>query len=337
MSSSKMRLSASDLPFSFTRDPLPNSDQTPCQISGCDSKFFYSVVDDHPFADLHLNWSLTLPSRISILIFFPPRPDGVNTSDYYTMNYSEENQGKLQANRLRYLDDRSQKVDLCSAVNDLLCFCSYDDIEIHNLSTRRHISLPTTCPDLRRDSRSRMNACGLLGFDPISRRYKVLKSVQLTDHEDRHVSTKHWVFTLGLDQSLRKVHSSPSFHPYNCFKTHSYFCTSVRIGVIYSLNSSRFDIVAFDVRTENFKAIPPPPFRNAVSPGLIEVDSRLAILQPRHPENRSMGRLELVFQYGVWRNLWYGKNNTLFALRDNTSIMKICSSPQIVLRGRLVY
>nr|GMC49276.1 putative F-box protein At3g52320 [Ipomoea batatas] len=189
------------------------------------------------------------------------------------MNYSEENQGKLQVNRLRYLDDRSQKVDLCSAVNDLLCFCSYsgcgDDIEIHNLSTRRHITLPTTCPDLRRDSRSRMNACGLLGFDPNSRRYKVLKSVQLTDHDDRHVSTKHWIFTLGVDQSWREVHSSPSFHPYNCFKTHSYFCTSVRIGVIYSLNSSRFAIVAFDVRTENFKAIPPPPFRNAVSPGLI--------------------------------------------------------------------
>nr|GMC90513.1 protein IQ-DOMAIN 1-like [Ipomoea batatas] len=154
------------------------------------------------------------------------------------MNYSEENQGELQANRLRYLDgdndDRSQKLYLRSAVNGLLCFCRYsgqcgDDIEIHNLSTRRHISLPTTCPDLRRDSRTRMNVCGLLGFDSISRRYKVLMSVNIT-----------------------------------------------ATGIF---------------RTENFKAIPRPPNQYAVSPGLIEVDGRLAILQPRHPGNPSLARL----------------------------------------------
>ncbi|XP_031128234.1 putative F-box protein At5g62660 [Ipomoea triloba] len=242
------------------------------------------------------------------------------------MNYSEENQGELQANRLRYLDgdhdDRSQKVYLRSAVNGLLCFCRYsgygDDIEIHNLSTRRNISLPTTYPDLRRDSRSRMNACGLLGFDSISRRYKVLKSVQLTDQDDRHIWVKHWIFTLGVDKSWREIHFSPSFHPYNCFKTHFYFRTSVHIdGVIYSLNSLNsdrfddysFDIVAFDVRIENFKAIPHPPNQNAVSPGLIEVDGRLAILQPRHPGNPSLARLGISIwtleESMVWTKQYY--------------------------------
>nr|GMC84430.1 F-box/kelch-repeat protein At3g06240-like [Ipomoea batatas] len=84
-----------------------------------------------------------------------------------------------------------------------------------------------------------------------------------------------------VSKSWREIHSSPSFHPYNYFESHFYFCTSVHIdGIIYSLNSlsRRFDIVRrLGLRmTENFKAMPPPP----VSPRLIEMDGRLAVLYP---------------------------------------------------------
>ncbi|XP_019151938.1 PREDICTED: putative F-box protein At5g62660 [Ipomoea nil] len=254
------------------------------------SKFFFSLLVDHPFADLHRNWSLTLPSRMSILIFFPPTRDR-NTSRYFTTNYSEENQGKLQVNHLQYIDDDGDifgKVYLRSALNGLLCFCGSsrlgDDIAIHNLSTRRHISLPPTYPRLPRDSRMRMNVCGLLGFDPVSRRYKVLKSVQFSKNifRDGHVSVKHWVFTLGVDKSWREVHPSPLFNPYNCFNNDFYFHTSVHIdGIIYSLNSlnySNYHIVAFDVRTENFLAMPLLPPNIILVVGLVEVDGRLALV-----------------------------------------------------------
>ncbi|XP_019156102.1 PREDICTED: putative F-box protein At4g09190 [Ipomoea nil] len=306
-SSSKMRLSASTLHFLPQEILVEILSKLPAKSLvrfKCVSKFYCSLIVDHTFADLHRNWSLTLPSRMSILIFYPPLSD-LNTCRYYTINYSEENQGKLQANHLRYIDnddDLSGKVYLRSAVNGLLCFCGYprsgDDIEIHNLSTRRHISLPTTFPRL-----SGINACGLLGFDSISRRYKVLKSVQFIDRIGKHVSVKHWIFTLGLDKSWREIHSSPSFHPHNCSTTHFYYRSSVHIdGVIYSLNSlGSFDIVAFDVRTENFKAIPSPPPPNVVSPGLSEVDGRLAILDSRMEAERCGISIWTLEESMVWK------------------------------------
>ncbi|XP_031092217.1 putative F-box protein At5g38810 [Ipomoea triloba] len=85
----------------------------------CVSKFFYSLFVDHPcFADLHRNWSLTLPSsRMRILIFFPI------IHWYYTLDYSVENQqlGELQANRLRYIDE-GPNFSPTSSVDGLICF-----------------------------------------------------------------------------------------------------------------------------------------------------------------------------------------------------------------------
>ncbi|XP_031092218.1 F-box/kelch-repeat protein At4g19930-like [Ipomoea triloba] len=260
----------------------------------CVSKFFCSLVVDHPFADLHRNWSLTLPSRMSILIVYPILRRGTCSNWYYKINYSEENQGKLQANRLHYFDDDDcfREVYMSSSLNGLICFCrnSNDDIAIHNLSTRQHILLPASCRRVRRRrSRSRMmNAIGLLGFDSVSRRYKVLKSVQFCTHpgpgQGWHVSVKHWVFTLGVDESWREIHSSPYFHPYSCLNS---YCASVYInGVIYSLNylnnslNKEGDrIVAFDFKVENFRAIPPPPSPlTTMRAGLVEVDGQLALV-----------------------------------------------------------
>ncbi|XP_019158828.1 PREDICTED: putative F-box protein At1g32420 [Ipomoea nil] len=259
----------------------------------CVSKFFSSLLVDHPFTDLHRNWSLTLPSRMSILILYPVlwrEPNFPNFNWHYTINYSEENQGNLhlQANRLQYFDDNPnlfRKLYLSSSLNGLICFCRFsdrsDEIAIHNLSTRQHIPLPSNC---HYDGSCKMNAFGLLGFDSGSRRYKVLKSVEFTTGDS--VSVKHWVFTLGVDKSWREIHSSPYYHPYNCFNNH-FYSTSVHIdGVIYSLNSLNKDgdIVAFDFRTENFRAIPPPPSTTMwVGPtkatsGLVKVDGRLAFV-----------------------------------------------------------
>nr|GMD33332.1 putative F-box protein At3g52320 [Ipomoea batatas] len=267
----------------------------------CVSEFFCSLIVDHSFADLHRNWSLTLPSsRMSILISLPICVEDARLRWHYTINYSEENQGILHANRLRYIDDDGnlfRKVYISSSVDGLICFCTYsrlgDAIAIHNLSTRKHISLPSSIPSVGRDSGSRMTAFGLLGFDSVSRRYKVLKSVHYTNRSyNRHVLVKHWVFTLGVDKSWREIHSSPAFHPYTCFNNHFYFRTSVHIdGIIYSLNSlNKGEIVTFDVRVENFSVTPPPP--PATIPGLVEgpagvdsgrsglveVDGRLAIV-----------------------------------------------------------
>ncbi|XP_019158827.1 PREDICTED: putative F-box protein At3g52320 [Ipomoea nil] len=261
----------------------------------CVSKFFYSLVIDHSFADLHRNWSLTHPSRMRILILYPVLwrdRNFTNFNWYYTINYSEENQGNLQANRLQYFDHNPnlfRKVYLSSSLNGLICFCRFsdrrDDIAIHNLSTRQRIPLPSNC---HYDGSFKMNAFGLLGFDSGSRRYKVLKSVEFTTRRPggSEVSVKHWVFTVGVDKSWRKIHSSPYYHPYNGFNTH-FYSTSIHIdGVIYSLNSLNKDgdIIAFDVRTENFRAIPPPPSTTmwvgptkAIS-GLVEVEGRLAFV-----------------------------------------------------------
>nr|GME10818.1 putative F-box protein At3g52320 [Ipomoea batatas] len=286
MSSSKMKLSESALAFLPKEILVQILSKLPAKSLvrfKCVSKFFCSLIVDHSFADLHRNWSLTLPSRMSVLISLPfdledarfhcsEENQGTLARFHYTINYSEENQGTLDANRLLYMDrDRN-----------------------------------------------------LLGFDSVSRRYKVLKSVQFNDHDRsyrRHVSIKHWVFTLGVDESWREIHSAPSYHPYTCFNNQFYFHTSVHIdGVIYFLNSlNKGEIVAFDVRAENFRAIlPPPPSTipglvegppgvGSGRSGLVEVDGRLAIVDLFISDNR-----DNLWRYGmaiwileesmVWKN-----------------------------------
>ncbi|XP_019159372.1 PREDICTED: putative F-box protein At3g52320 [Ipomoea nil] len=272
----------------------------------CVSKFVCSLIVDHSFADLHRNWSLTLPSRIRILISLPTamgHPCG-GYHLYFTINYSEENQGMFYPNRLRYMNEDPKlykKFYISSSVNGLICFCPYsllkDSIVIHNLSTRQYISLPRSCRRVSRSESIRMQAFGLLGFDSISKRYKVLKSVLYYTKRPSRLRrwVKHYVFTLGVDESWRswrEIHSSSTYYPYTFYNNHFYSHTNVHIdGVIYFLNSyNKGEIVAFDVRSENFQAIPPPPPStipglvgegeqgHSGRSGLVEVDGRLAIV-----------------------------------------------------------
>nr|GMD33331.1 putative F-box protein At3g52320 [Ipomoea batatas] len=118
MSSSKMKFSESALAFLPKEILVQILSKLPAKSLvrfKCVSKFFCSLIVDHSFADLHRNWSLTLPSRMSILISLPfdledarfhcsEENQGTLARFHYTINYSEENQGTLDANRLLYMD-----------------------------------------------------------------------------------------------------------------------------------------------------------------------------------------------------------------------------------------
>lgn len=218
--------------------------------------------------------------------------DGVLGSyEYFTINLKKEKKKKrtLRANRVLYLDEEHRNhARLRGSANGLLClFKTHRDIAACNLSTRTHISLPRICVQPPHFLRT---ACTLLGYDPISKQYKALKSGECVD-ELRNVTWKHWVFSLGVDTSWREINCPGFYFPTDSYRQ-SYSHTSVYInGVIYSRNWLNrdgsvpgFDIAAFDVGAETFRMIPFPDeilLNQWFSPGsaLVDVDGRLAIIR----------------------------------------------------------
>ncbi|XP_060182058.1 putative F-box protein At4g38870 [Lycium barbarum] len=107
-----------------------------------------------------------------------------------------------------------------------------------------------------------------LGFEPEEKKYKVLLSTEHVREEHK----KHWIFTLGIDESWRATQSiAPST---------SYFNHSVCIsGVIYQLINHRPAIAAFDVKSEKFTIIAlwNTASRWVYDNELIEVKGKLAV------------------------------------------------------------
>nr|GME07803.1 putative F-box protein At3g52320 [Ipomoea batatas] len=229
----------------------------------CISKFFCALIDGHGFGVVHRSLSLTLPSRAGILIAITPRKlfSARCSPAYYTLNFGEENPrrpGMLQANRLAYLDNAEPfgKGSLRSSSDGLICvYRPNEGVFVCNVSTGQLISLPT----VQSHSPYLFSSCALLGFDSLSKRYKVL----MIDSFEY----KHCVFTVGVDRSWREINYSLShpFYPFDAYACPSYSDTSVHIdGVIYSFNwltkddPPNFHIVAFDVGSERYSLIPFP-------------------------------------------------------------------------------
>ncbi|XP_019158823.1 PREDICTED: putative F-box protein At4g38870 [Ipomoea nil] len=216
----------------------------------CVSKFFCALIAaDHGFGVLHRSVSLTLPSRAGILIVIIPRTRDHTRCPpvFYTINtFSEENRrpGKpqLQANRVGYfhvgyLDGERYGIDhLRSSSDGLVCLHRNNrHVVVCNVSTRQRISLPRIPSKI---------TYATLGFDPESKRYKVLVSAPIVDRGlpllGRRGKYKHWVLTVGVDISWREINNNNNcshffynyIDGYNC---PNYSDTSVYIdGVIYS-------------------------------------------------------------------------------------------------------
>nr|GMD27312.1 putative F-box protein At3g52320 [Ipomoea batatas] len=161
------------------------------------------------------------------------------------------------------------------STNGLICLANNDgDVTICNLSIRQHVSLPRTHPV--RPSTSQNFASAVLGFDSISKKYKVFMSELRCIHG--RGNKKHWVLTLGEDKSWREIISSAAVP--------NYPETTLHIdGVIYLINwTIKREIIAFNVGSEEFRTLPFPcelRHRILISPW-IAVAGRLAAVTVNH-------------------------------------------------------
>nr|GMD39442.1 F-box only protein 8-like [Ipomoea batatas] len=168
----------------------------------CTSKFFHSFIPQPHFAFRILFW--------------------VSSTNLNTVGYTtEESHGRLKPSTLQCSAHELQRfkgrLAGSSFADGKLClFSRSGEITILDLSTRQHISLPQTFVEPEpgcRDRWTKMNSGAALGFDPVSKRYKVLKSELYGNITHQYHQGMLRVLTLGVDESWRAVTTENSFLP----------------------------------------------------------------------------------------------------------------------------
>ncbi|XP_019177067.1 PREDICTED: F-box protein At1g30790-like [Ipomoea nil] len=217
----------------------------------CTSKFFYSFIPEPRFAFRTL---VALPSRTH------------RDLNLYSVNYREQSHGNLQADTAQRLD---VEADLVSSADGKMCLCHEslfgdEGDEAVDLSTGRCICLPSIAYPAGRTQQSFSSlaySCSSLGFDSVSERYKVFKSVVYYE-DDHDVSSEGlkllWVLTVGVDKSWRQIECTITGYTRDAVCIH---------GIIYLIpevlamrSSIEPKIVAIDIATESFITSIPFPF-----------------------------------------------------------------------------
>nr|GMD13076.1 F-box only protein 8-like [Ipomoea batatas] len=237
----------------------------------CTSKFFHSFIPQPHFAFRILFW--------------------VSSTNLYTVDYTtEESHGRLQPTTLQCSAEGGGK--LCrwrlvgsSFADGKLClFNRSGGTTILDLSTRQHISLPQTflepepgCGHLG----MKMFSGAALGFDQVSKRYKVLKSESFSNKTHHYYKGMLKVLTLGVDESWRAVTTGNSFLPDKPY-------ASVQIdGIMYLIHfkincRNAQEIVVFDIEMENLIGVIPFPYifqhSGAYHSSWVKLNDRLAFI-----------------------------------------------------------
>nr|GMD28587.1 F-box only protein 8-like [Ipomoea batatas] len=219
----------------------------------CASKFFNSFIPKPHFA-------------FTILFSFESR---THPAHLYTVGYTtEQSHVRLQPSSLQWSADelkRYKRLFGSSFADDnkLCLFNICGGASILDLSTRQCIYLPQTFeePEPGSGHRTQMLASAALDFDPVSKRYKVLRAgcVKIAPHCYQGVLK---VLTLGVDESWRAVTTENSFLPLPRKSM-----ASVQIdGIIYLINFKincwdEQEIAVFDIETENLIRVIPFPYK----------------------------------------------------------------------------
>ncbi|XP_031121005.1 putative F-box protein At1g30920 [Ipomoea triloba] len=216
----------------------------------CTSKFFNSFIP-HPHFAFRILFSFSSETH----------PTNLYTVDYTT----KESHGRLQPTSLQCSADelqRFKRLNGSSFADGKLCLLNTNgETSILDLSTRQHISLPQTLFEEPEPGDLGMKTFSgtALGFDPVSKRYKALKSELYLNIVDDYYLGVLKVLTLGVDESWRAVTTENSFIPRKPY-------ASVQIdGIIYlisfKINSrDEQEIVVFDIGTENLISMIPFPY-----------------------------------------------------------------------------
>ncbi|KAF2323782.1 hypothetical protein GH714_036899 [Hevea brasiliensis] len=174
------------------------------------------------------------------------------------------------------------------SINGIVCMDFGLCATLCNPSTRQAITLPLVCSKTSKAASSTYYCVNSLGFDPVSKQYKVLNSWR----NYQTGKTEYRVFSLGT-QSWRLLPDGPPYSP-----RRESICVN---GIIYFRTLA--DMVAFDVQNETFRVIQlPSDAPNDVNTScLIQLAGRLAIV---NFQLDSQNQLSLWILEDYWNEIW---------------------------------
>nr|GMD27311.1 F-box only protein 8-like [Ipomoea batatas] len=210
----------------------------------CTSKFFYSFIPEPRF-------------EFRILVSLPSKPP--SELNLYSVSYREDSHGNLQA-------DTAQRLDvpgLVRSADGKMCLLSTETRgdAVFDLSTGRLICLPRIrLPDGRAALSITSCICSIksLGFDSVSERYKVFKTVVYYDYDCRQMLNRSWILTVGVDKSWREIDST--ILGYTGAVVHIHGIMYLIHEPLFHSSSTEPKIVAMDIATERFITSIPFPF-----------------------------------------------------------------------------
>ncbi|XP_047339481.1 F-box protein CPR1-like [Impatiens glandulifera] len=223
--------------------------------SRCVSKPWLALISTSYFVKLHLNRSVQTKSNLDLLLW-----DG----DTYRVDFDSLDNDVIQPIDVDNHPLRCYKnyETLWGSCDGLLCMSNPNgDVILWNPSTRKSIKLPYTPTEIASEKKvfgnTRRERVYQLGYDNINGDYKVVRLVVLygSDFQDFEVK----VYSL----------KSNSWHKSeNCLHCPDFNRTgnSIAGGAVHWISDVMLDskkessIVAFDIRTEKYRVIPPPEF-----------------------------------------------------------------------------
>ncbi|CAF2287714.1 F-box protein DOR [Brassica rapa] len=232
-----------DLVFEiFSR--LPSKAIARCR---CVSKLLASMLRSHYFTELFLTKSCARPQLLfafeddsEVVFFSSPQPEN-----------PEENSYVLAANQLARIPS---SYGLSAPTSGFFCYKVEQTFEgmkvpefvpvICNPSTGQSLTLPRLKPTMRQGAHSH------LGYDPVSKEFKVL-SMETSFVSGEWISLKHQVLTLGTEKlSWRLVECSIPHCP-----STKWICIN---GVLYYTATAGYwssMVVCFDFKSEKFSFV----------------------------------------------------------------------------------
>ncbi|KAF8036272.1 hypothetical protein BT93_C2097 [Corymbia citriodora subsp. variegata] len=210
----------------------------------CVSKPWRSMISDPSFVDAFLARSLARPAAASIVSISDLSGPDPLPYEFYRLDHQTGLSTPVP------LPNMPSEVtgDISEGVHGFVCLDDGDLTRVCNPSTREVAVLPPTGPDFPADLCGEIDSFAALGYDPASKRYKVLKTWILLDH----AVPAHKVLTLGTN-SWRTVDDCPIEFPWDD-------CVSAE-GAIHILTHDLREenmVMTFDVASEKFRMLLPP-------------------------------------------------------------------------------
>ncbi|KAF8036270.1 hypothetical protein BT93_C2095 [Corymbia citriodora subsp. variegata] len=263
----------------------------------CVSKPWCSIIAEPFFADSVLASFLACPSVSTVVSICNPFGPGGSLCRFFRLDHQTGLSTPIPLPDM----PSGPHVKVLGSINGFICLNDEDLTHLCNPSTREIAALPLTGPNFPAHLLGKIESFAALGYDPASKRYKVLKTWILYLQYGGVVAA-HKVLTLGTN-SWRIVDDCPIKSPWD-----DCICAE---GAIHILTYDRMDrnvvVVTFNIVSEKFSMLLPPggAVGSARKFKLKLFGEHLALLEYLHLWDNDMITMYVLDDYGsqAWKEL----------------------------------